>query len=320
MEWIKASVSTNTEGVEDVFAVLLSCGINGAQIIDPSDLQRILAEEPRQWDYVDESLLNASGGSEAYVEFYLTPDAAGHEILSQVNAQLLSLKHRNEDNALGKLELTFESADDEAWLYEWKKHYKPFRVGKAVVIVPVWERYEAMRGDVVFTIDPGSVFGTGLHQTTQLCIEAMEDYVASGGLVMDLGCGSGILSIISLLLGAAEVFACDFDPAASIATRENARRNPVSQNALTVVNGDIFEIDMTAVKPRDVVIANIVADVIIRLAPAVKNYLKPNGVFISSGIIDERVFDVKQSLASNGLKLESELQRDGWYCLVSRYA
>jgi ribosomal protein L11 methyltransferase len=320
MEWIKARVLTNTEGVEDVFAVLLSCGINGAQIIDPSDLRKILSEEPRQWDYVDESLLNDSDNEEALVEFYLTPDATGNDILSQVKTQLSILKQRNEHNKYGKLELTFESADDETWLNEWKKHYKPFRIGKSVVVVPVWEQYEACTGDIVFTIDPGSVFGTGLHQTTQLCIEAMELHVSSGDLVMDLGCGSGILSIISLLLGAGEVFACDFDPAASIATRENALRNPVNQNALTVFKGDILEIDMTSIKPRNVVIANIVADVIIRLAPIVKKYLTPNGVFISSGIIDERIFDVKEALIGSGFIIESELQRDGWYCLVSKYA
>jgi ribosomal protein L11 methyltransferase len=252
------------------------------------------------------------------VEFYLTPDAAGNEILSQVKAQLSLLKQRS--NNFGKLELTFESADDETWLNEWKKHYKPFRIGKSVVVVPVWEQYEAGDGDIVFTIDPGSVFGTGLHQTTQLCIEAMEHYISNGDLVMDLGCGSGILSIISLLLGAGEVFACDFDPAASIATRENALRNPVNQNALTVVNGDIFEIDMTAIEPRDVVIANIVADVIIRLAPMMKKYLKPDGVFISSGIINERILDVKEALIASGFTIACELQRDGWHCLVSRYA
>jgi ribosomal protein L11 methyltransferase len=320
MNWIKASIQTKTEGVEIVTGVLLSCGINGVQVIDPTDLQQILSVEPRQWDYVDDGLLDNSNDGRAFVEFYVTTDAAGLEMLSQVKSQLALLKLEASCFELGNLDLTIETKDDSTWLNEWKKHYKPFRIGKSVVIVPVWEEYDAKPGDIVLTIDPGSVFGTGLHQTTQLCIEAMEEYITTGCSMMDLGCGSGILSITGLLLGAGDVFACDFDPAAGIATKENAALNPVKQDMLTIVTGDIFDLEIDSSRKFNVITANIVADVIIRLSPSVYKYMKHNSIFIASGIIDERLDDVINSLKGNGLFIEKKLSRDGWNCVVSRYA
>ncbi len=319
MEWIKAVIKTSNEGVEPVFGILLANGINGAEIIDPTDLRNFLSSEPRQWDYVDNALLD-NPDAEAQVAFYLTPDGAGNEILSHVKTSLSLLALEDNEKRLGSLTLTTKSADDASWLNEWKKHYKPFRIGKSVVICPVWEKYGPLPGDIVFTIDPGSVFGTGLHQTTQLCIEAMEEYIAPGDKMMDLGCGSGILSVIGLMLGAADVFACDFDPAAGIATRENAARNPVDESKLTFVSGDAFEILSGSSDKKDVVVANIVADVIIKLAPKICAYLKHGGLYIASGIIDDRVCEVREALTGCGFVIEKELTRDGWFCVVSRYA
>jgi ribosomal protein L11 methyltransferase len=206
-------------------------------------------------------------------------------------------------------------------LHEWKKHYKPFRVGQRIVIVPIWEEYEAEPGDVVFIIDPGSVFGTGLHQTTRLSIVSLEEYVRPGDMVLDIGCGSGILSVISLLLQADFAFACDFDPAAAIATRDNALRNPIKPGSLQVETGDIFKDthlrDVIAGRHFDIVVANIVADVVIRLAGFVKQYLKPDGIFIASGIIGERMQEVELALLNNGFTLINNLEQDGWFCLVS---
>ncbi len=320
MEWIKASVRTTSEGVELVFGTLLSCGINGAQIIDPSDLRRFLEEEPLQWDYVDEALLNGTDDG-ALVEFYVTPDAAGRETLRAVQSRLNALVLEDTGIPLGSLSLTGETVSDEVWLNEWKKHYKPFHISKSVVVVPVWEHYNAKPGEVIFTIDPGSVFGTGLHQTTRLCAEALEEYIKPGDFLLDIGCGSGILSIIGLLLGAEGVFACDFDPAAAISARDNALRNPVNPNALTVLTGNILTDEAVnkaaSARPADMVLANIVADVIIKLAPKAKGFLKPGGFFIASGIIDERIGDVLAALLENNFEIERELRLDGWYCVVA---
>lgn len=321
MEWIEASVSTTSEGVEPVFGVLLSCGVTGAQIVDHSEMAQFLNSHPLTWDYVDETLV-ATDESPAQVIFYVTPGPAGQETLSQVRACLHTLKQSDMGFSLGELSVHCDAVDDETWLNEWKKYYKPFRIGRSVVIRPVWELYEKQPGDVVFHLEPGSVFGTGLHQTTQLCIEALEQYTQSGHRVLDIGCGSGILSVISMLLGASYAFACDFDPAAALAAQDNVLRNPVDAAQYKVRTGDILtdaslraEIGTHA---YDIVLANIVADVVIGLAPMVNDFLKPGGVFIASGIITERADEVRQAMTGQGLTVREVREKDGWYCMVYR--
>jgi ribosomal protein L11 methyltransferase len=232
-----------------------------------------------------------------------------------------------------------ESADDESWLNEWKKHFKPLRVGR-VVIVPEWESYTprksstlsfgeaccdfgAAQDEVVFTIDPGSAFGTGQHQTTQLCVSAMQKYISAGDTILDIGCGSGILSIIALLLNAEKVVACDIDPAGAIAaTRKNARLNPVDLTRLEVHAGDALSDENLREKicahKYDVVVANIVADVIVELVPLAKAVLKTGGYFVSSGIIAERASEVVDGFEKSGFKIEQNLSLDGWHCIVGR--
>ncbi len=323
MDWLKAVIHTTSEGVEPVIGTLLSCGINGVQIFDPKEMRRFLNEDSLQWDYVDENLLNGTD-TDARIEFYVSTDTAGREILSQVQTQLNVLAQSDIGVPLGSLLLSSEMKDDESWLHEWKKFYKPFKIGRSVMVVPVWEKYAPKSGETIFTIDPGSVFGTGLHQTTQLSIEELENFVQTGDSVMDIGCGSGILSVISLLLGANNSLACDFDPAAAIAAKENGRLNHIGNDKLKIFTGDIFKdegIYKTALEhPFDIVVANIVADVIIKLTPMVKNFLKPRGVFISSGIISEREDDVVKVLSENYYKIENKKLRDGWLCLVARNA
>lgn len=320
MEWIEVAVATTGEGVEPVFGVLLSCGVTGAQIIDDVEMIRFLEDNPLTWDYLDESL-REHPDENAYVIFYLTPGLEGNESLQLIKAHLASLRQMSLGFSVGSLSLRCKTVDDESWLHEWKKHYKPFRIGRSVVIKPFWEAYAAQPGDIVFTIDPGAVFGTGLHQTTQLCIEALERFYAPGGIMLDIGCGSGILSVIALLLGMDSAVACDFDPAAMLAAKENVLKNPVDPSRYTVITGDILNDDtlVETIKQQsyEVITANIVADVVISLSSFVGDFLKPGGVFIVSGIITARVEDVTTALTANGFQVIACFERDGWYCAAA---
>lgn len=310
MQWIKASIKTTSDNIELVTGILMTCGINSVEIIDAQERAQYFASHTRNWDYADESLLIADTDY-AYVVFYVTEDVAGKQLLETVRERIDTLP------------LNIESTNDETWLNEWKKHFKPIRIGR-IIIVPEWEDFTPQDNDIVFTIDPGSAFGTGQHQTTQLCISALQKQVIPGDRILDIGCGSGILSIISLLLKASFVCAIDIDPAGAIAaTKNNAKLNPININSLEVLSGDILS-DETVRKNvgtgYDVVVANIVADVIIPLAPLANNLAKAGGLFIASGIIGERLDEVKAAFTNNKIEIIAHEELEDWNCVVGRVA
>jgi len=317
MEWIKVIINTTTDGTEPVTGVLISCGITGMQIIDPHEMRNFLTIEKPTWDYVDESLL-ADSTDDAYVVFYVPKGIPGQDIVQQVRDKLDALLQM--DGEFGSLDLRCEGVNDENWLHEWKKHFKPFTIGR-IAIVPEWEDYLPTNEEIVFKIDPGLAFGTGQHQTTQLCIEALQTYLKPGDKLLDVGCGSGILSIIGLLLGAEFVLACDIDPAAAVtATHENAQKNTVDLSKLVIQAGDILS-DRTLREQINrylfnIVVANIVADVVIPIASIVKEFLNDGGIFIASGIISERLDEVRAAFLSSGLTIKNAYERDSWWCVV----
>jgi len=328
MEWTKVEVCTTQYGAEIVTAILLENKIVGAEIINPKERVRHLAESAPTWDYADEKLFDDSS-EEVCVVFYVEKNEQGERLLSDVREGLAqldvfdqSLETAEVCNA-GAFEIKIESADDETWLHEWKKHFKPLRVGR-VVIVPQWEEYQRAGEEIIFSIDPGSAFGTGQHQTTQLCISALQKYLHDGGKLLDVGCGSGILSIIGLLLGANEVFACDIDPAGAIAaTKKNASLNSVDISRLQIHSGDVlsdFELrtKLSRSGEYEVIVANIVADVVMELVPFIKKILAHDGVFIASGIIDEREEEVLAVFNEYKFEIVEKLQLEGWCCIVGK--
>jgi len=316
MQWLKASIETTSVGIEIVTAVLMSCGIVGVEIVDAKERAQYFADAARTWDYADESLMVADS-EWAYVVFYVTDNEAGAALLANVKKSLTQFV--NTEN-IGTLAVRVESANDETWLHEWKKHFKPLRLGR-VVVVPEWESFLPQEGDVVFTIDPGSAFGTGQHQTTQLCISALQKWVNKNDKVLDVGCGSGILSVISLLLGAEHVCALDVDPAGAVtATKKNAKLNPVDLNRLKVMAGDVLtQCDIRAEVKKsmyDLVVANIVSDVIIPLVPLVREFARPGGVFIASGIISDRLSEVLDAFEEGGITVLEQEELEGWHSVV----
>ena len=311
MEWIKSSIETTSQGVDVVTYTLMECGISGVEIIDSKERAKYLNDTTRTWDYADESLLVADDDN-AYVVFYVTDDGPGKNQLSSICDKLKTIE--NTPN-IGTLTLRTEQANDETWLNEWKKHFMPIHIGR-IVVVPEWIDYSPTPGEVIFKIDPGTAFGTGQHQTTQLCISAMEKQNLENKRVLDVGCGSGILSIISMLVGANYVCAIDIDPAGAIAaTKNNAKLNPIDLNNIKVTAGDVITDPVARAEVGshyDVVIANIVADVIIPLAPVVNLLGKPGGLFIASGIITERLEDVLNAFASANIRVIAQEEKEGW--------
>lgn len=321
MDWIKVSIYTTSEGIEPLSGRLYQLGITGLEIEDEKDFKDFLENNKQYWDYVDDDLIKEKEG-ETEVIAYVSDNAAGHEMLMAIRNTVSELKQLDEDGEFGRLEIEIDNMCEEDWANNWKKYFHPLNVGEKILIKPEWEETENPEGRVVFSVNPGMSFGTGSHYTTQLCIENLEKFINNDTKVLDLGCGSGILSIISLLLGAESAFAVDIDPNAVDIAYQNAERNNIDKSKYTVKAGDI--ITNTALQEEiakdkyDVVVANIVADVIIALAPKAKEYIKEGGVFITSGIIEDRIDDVKEALEKCGFKIESIKQRKDWASIVCR--
>ena len=321
MEWTKVSVeTTGGTGVETVTGILMSCGITGVEIIDHHERVKHFADTARTWDYADESLLEISMDG-AYVVFYVPKTDEGHKLFLQIKHSLESFDPQGLD--IGSLTIRVEETNDETWLHEWKKHFKPLHLGK-VVVVPEWENYSPTPEETIFKIDPGSAFGTGQHQTTQLCIHALQKWISPEDIVLDIGCGSGILSIISLLLGAKDVCAIDIDPAGAIAaTKKNAELNPIDTSKIKILAGDVLsEVDTRAevgLGKYNLIVANIVADVIIPLAKIAREFAIPQGLFITSGIIAERLPEVITAFENAGITVLDQTEIEGWHCVVGRF-
>lgn len=319
MEWIQAAIFTTAEGIEPVCGRLMTIGINGFEIEDKDDFLTFLEENRAAWDYVDEDLMREKSSDVTKVKLYVTQNAAGHEQLAMVRNELAALKSLDSDGRFGPLSLELATLQEEDWAENWKQYFHPLKVGDKILIQPEWEPIQEETDRVVFTINPGMSFGTGSHHTTQLCIEAIERHLKPEATVLDLGCGSGILSIIARLLGAGDTVAMDIDPNAVEIAVQNAKKNQVDR--YTAFAGNILT--DTALQKQfastrfDLVVANIVADVIIPLAPLAKEFIADDGVFIASGIILPRLDEVRGALEEN-FRIVSVHEKNDWGAVICR--
>lgn len=320
MDWIEVSVTTTSEGIEAVCGNLYQLGITGLQIEDEADFKDFLENNHQFWDYVDDDLIKEKE-KETCIKAYVSNNASGNEMLLSIKQAMKSLREYDKDGLFGTLEITLDNLSEEDWANNWKKYFHPMNVGNKILIKPEWEELSEETDRIVFNINPGMTFGTGSHYTTQLCIEELENYVNKEKNVLDLGCGSGILSVISLMLGAKSALAVDIDPNCISIAHQNAERNGVSTDNYEVISGNILDDESLCnyIKKDkyDIVLANIVADVIIAAMPLVKECIAENGVFITSGIIEDRAEDVKASLCENGFEVLKINQRKDWISMVA---
>ena len=307
--WIEVRVITKSEALEPISGIFYSLDCKGVAIEDPED---ILGREqgPLTWDFADINVLEHKG-KVAVVKAYFAEEDNIEEILGYVNEKLVELKEMGID--LGEAKVEHEKMYEEDWANTWKQYYKPSKVGEKIVVKPIWEEYEAKDGELVVDLDPGMAFGTGTHETTRMCIQALERYVKEESTVFDVGCGSGILAIAAAKLGAKLAVGVDLDPVAVESSIENVGYNNL--NNIEILHGNLVEvIDGKA----DIVVANILAEIICILTDDVKRVLKDGGVFITSGIIHDRVDMICEKLEATGFEVV-EKNRDGeWNCIVAK--
>lgn len=318
MKWLEITVSTTDEGTDIVSARLSMLGINEVSIVQGNEaVERILSDAVKYWDYADDAALNESPAVKAYVADL--PENA--ELIEKVKASINELADMSTEIGvpLGTLETTVREVDEEDWANNWKAFFKPIEVGKKLIVCPAWESVDNASDKAVLRIDPGMAFGTGNHHTTRMCLTLLEEHIKGGETIADIGCGSGILSAAGMLLGASESVALDIDPVAARIAAETAEANGIDIMKYTVYTGDILtdeEIRGAVTRRKyDIVLANIVANVIIALAPLVPKLMHEKSVFIASGIIDDRLDEVIAELEANGLKVGRVLSGEDWRAL-----
>ena len=317
MQWLELHIDTTHAGLDTVVAMLSALDIDGVIIDDETDFQDFLETNHEYWDYVDEDLEKSMQGK-SRITFYLLANDNGYGKLGEVRVALQKLKEERTD--CGTLLMTMENIQDADWENIWKQYYKPMEIGERLLVIPQWETAEV--GDrVPLILDPGLTFGTGSHATTRLCLTALEKVVKEGDRVLDLGCGSGILSIAALCLGAKEATAVDIDDKCLTVAYDNAALNGIGKDTYTVKVGNVITDE--AMRSQlgggyQIVLANIVADVIIALAPMVRSMMAEGGVFLCSGIIDTRAEEVAEKLREAGLELVESRTSEGWYAYTCR--
>lgn len=307
--WIEVRVITKSEALEPISGIFYTLDCKGVAIEDPED---ILGREqgPLTWDFADINVLEHKG-KYAVVKGYFSEEDAIDEIIKYIKDKLEEIKSLGIDIGEGKVEA--EKMFEEDWANNWKKYYKPSKVGEKIVVKPIWEDYEAKDGELVVELDPGMAFGTGEHETTRMCIQALEKHVKKDSTVFDVGCGSGILAIAAAKLGAKLAVGVDLDPVAVESAKENVEINKLDN--IEILHGNLIDvIDGKA----DIVVANIIAEVICILTEDVSRVIKPGGYFITSGIIHERVDMVTAKLKECGFEVET-INKDGeWNCIIAR--
>ena len=298
MKYREVVLKTTVDQLDALSLKLRERGIEDLILSDPRDLDDLMAQkEATRWDYIDESVLRELGADPS-ITFY-------------ADAQTDTLDYKG---LPGISHIEENIVDDQDWLHRWKDYFEPAPITERFVIKPAWSSYQPGPGEQVIEMDPGMAFGTGTHATTRLCLRLLEKYLEPGDAVLDVGTGTGILSIAAAKLGSKRVLAVDIDPLAIETARENIAKNHV-EKAVTAVVADLAEgIDFQA----DVVIANLMADLIIRLSGSVKERLTEKGIFISGGIIQGKEISVQSALESSGFQVTDILQEDEWWAIAAK--
>ena len=308
--WLEIVLNAKSEELDLISATLIANGVPGLAVEEEEEFRTFLEENRQYWDYVDDELMEQMKGV-SRIKFYVTDDADGQKQLAQylkgIDLPYTSVRLREYD-----------------WAHSWQKYYRPLAIGKTIYIVPEWERDTAQipEGCTSILMNPGLTFGTGSHASTQLCLEGIEEFIVPGKSVLDLGCGSGILALAALRLGASHATGVDIDPKAVDVSYENAELNGIGKDRCKFLAGNVIADKSLVAELKELkaplVLANIVADVIIPLAPVVPELLVEGGTFVCSGIIDKRGDEVAAALEKNGLKVIRRFEKNGWIALAAQ--
>lgn len=312
MKWIEVQVKTTAEAVEIVSNILYEAGVGGLAIEDPNDIEEISKSQGQtDWNFIDSSLFKHDFDG-ILVKAYFPENEDLIDKIKLIKQNIELIPQYNLDGGLG--EVTLAEVHESDWKDVWKKYYKPKKIGENIVVKPTWEEYTRKEGEIVLELDPGMAFGTGTHETTTMCIRALEKYMSKGDIVLDIGCGSGILSIAAAKLGAKKAIGVDLDEMAIEVSNENVALNQV-EDVVDIRHGNLLEV---VSEKAEIVVANIVAEIIKILASDVKKSLKDDGVFISSGIILDKIEFVKNALEYEGFEIVEEVIMGEWACIVSK--
>ena len=303
--WLEVTVITSSEAVEAVTGLFYNVGVKSVSIEDYQDVV-FKKNHPMFGDFFDEKVFTANEG--AVVKGYFKECGEFDEYLSYIKEGIEGLKNFGIDKGEGLV--IVNKVNEEDWENNWKKYYKPIKIGNKIVVKPLWEEYEKKEGEVIVELDPGMAFGTGTHETTRMCIKALEDYVKEDSIIFDIGTGSGILAIAASKLGAKEVIGVDLDPVAVEAAKKNISLNDLS--SIKVLEGNLMEV---VEGKADIVVANLLAEIVIELCEDVRQFIKKDGLFISSGIIREKEQLVIDKLVDSGFKIVDRIY-DGEWCLI----
>lgn len=321
MNYIETKIYTGRDGMEHLLNLLSAMGREDVVIEDPADVAELMDKKNSyDWDYVDNDVMEQAGREPAVI-LYLEDSAEGEAQLEELRQAVAGLKEQLESGSLGagkafgRMEVEARPVRDEDWKDNWKEYFKPAKITERIVVKPTWEEYEKQSEDeLIIQIDPGMAFGTGTHETTTLCIRLMEKYLQEGDAVLDVGCGSGILSIAAGLLGMKNILGVDIDPIAVQVSQENVQLNGLSQ-LVNIQYGDLTKgIDYKA----DLVVANLMADLVMMLSEDVAKHLKGKGLFISSGILVEKQAQVAEAIGRNGFEVIEVLEQGDWCAIAAR--
>jgi len=323
MNWTEVTIYTTTDGIEIINGALLKIGINDAVIEDASVFEDFLHNETLNWDYFDEELAKMQE-CESCIKVYLADNNQGKQSLIEIQKFIEGLKEEFKETDLGRLKIETRILNDEDWANNWKQYFKPFTVSDKIIIKPSWEELtESSDGKTVLEIDPGMSFGTGQHHTTRLCIEQLVKHMKAGTEVLDMGCGSGILSIASILLGADKATGVDIDENAVRTAKENAALNNICEDKFTVYCGDVTGDEglqnAIGCNRYDVIAVNIIAQIIMGMSFTFPKFLKKGGLVIASGIIKKYVNDVVEDFKALGLEILEINNSEEWVSITARY-
>ncbi|WFA09540.1 50S ribosomal protein L11 methyltransferase [Tissierella sp. Yu-01] len=309
MKWLELQIKTTPEFEEIISEVLYENGATGLAIEDPNDILELSRNE-KDWDFIEPNLIDL-GFDGILIKAYYEIDNGINVTIDNIKDEIERKPIKEGKEPYGKID-TFE-VDDKNWANNWKKYFKTIIINNHIIIKPSWESYDKKDDDIVIELDPGMAFGTGSHETTLMCAEALDQFVNENSIVYDVGCGSGILSIVAAKLGAKQVTAIDLDEMCVKISIENAENNDVN-DIVEVKQGNLLDV---IEGKANIIVANIIAEILVDMINSIDKYLELNGTFIGSGIIVEKIDIVKDALIEHGFSIIDIKENNGWACIVA---